>query len=94
MPPRRRVFEPDRRLYAANLLKSLGHEFEKSQEVPWRVLDWPQSRMQEWFNARLVSHFPGGDMSPEARAYYDGRDVPGPVAIATQPSRKERRATR
>lgn len=94
---RRRVFHPDQKLYAAKPLKSLGQEFEKGQEIPWKTLGWRQQTMQEWFNARIASHFPGGDMSPEAVNFYKGFDAPGIISMPQQPppqSRKGQRATR
>lgn len=71
-----RIFDPARKVYAVKRMTSLGHTFAAGAEIDWRQCGFDRQRIEMWFRLRMISHFPGGDLSAEAMAFYRGRPLP------------------
>lgn len=69
-PKARRLFDPRRKIYAQRSMRVSGENYLRGDEIKWQQLDIPVHIVQSWFRMRLISHFKGGDQSPEAKTFY------------------------
>lgn len=75
----RRLFDPDRLVYARVLLKLRGEVYRTGDVLPWKEIGVPQSIAESLFRHRRISHFASGDLSQEAKTEYSGVRSDGPT---------------
>lgn len=83
-PKARRLFDPDRKIYAQRSLRVSGKQFLRGDAVPWKKLKVALPMVQSWFRMRLVSHFKGGDQSAAAKIFYREMQASVPEPIPTE----------